>query len=813
MRILELEIQNLRGIRSLRLSPQGSNFVVWGPNGAGKSAVIDAIDFLLTGSMTRLSGPGTRAITLRRHGAHIDADPSEAFVRAVVRMPNESQPITLLRMLDSPGNVQVEGKAERIGQVLSLAEKGQHVLTRREILRFITAEAGTRAQQIQVLLNLGDIENVRKRLVTIKNETRNAASGVDRSFALAQGRIASHIGSPSYRPDALHSYVNEQRALLGGEPISEVSSDSLKSDLTFAAEEESGSGLTIEPLRRACVSVRNILLNREELEAARDSLENATAQLVSDQRLLEDLATEDLTRRGLEMLGDGVECPLCGTEWPVGELAQVLEERLQRAQRAASLGTQVDKALEVLRSTAGTVAAALGTVLEASHITLEDPVREALAAWAHSASEAIGTYVRPSATQFESWEPASVEAVLGGTSGERLAEVEALVAEQEDPTRRRREAWDSLTRLEEALGSLEAAEATRAAEQRVASRATLLHDRFCAARDQVLQATYDRIRERFEGLYRDLHEHEESFRADLRPEGAGLNLEVDFLGRGLHPPHALHSEGHQDSMGICLFLALTERLTAGVIDLVMLDDVMMSVDADHRRALAGLLATAFPHRQLVITTHDRSWEGQLRTEGVVRSRFSFHFADWDVEAGPRVTEEENLWSQIDEDLAADNIPGAAHKLRRGAEDFLSHASDRLGAPVRYQLSGRVELGDLVQGALPHFRNLIKKGKAAAQSWGNTETMEMLAELDSIVGQVLARTQAEQWAINENVHYNNWANFSASDLWPVVDAFRDLFELLLCSQCASQLAVTYVGANPSTVNCTCGNVNWTLVPKS
>ena len=59
-----------------------------------------------------------------------------------------------------------------------------------------------------------------------------------------------------------------------------------------------------------------------------------------------------------------------------------------------------------------------------------------------------------------------------------------------------------------------------------------------------------------------------------------LNLEVGFYGRGTFPPHAFHSEGHQDSMGLCLYLALAERLTEGLIDLIILDDVVMSVDVE-----------------------------------------------------------------------------------------------------------------------------------------------------------------------------------------------------------------------------------------
>ena len=72
MRLLELDVHNIRGICDLTLKPGGKNFVAWGPNGSGKSALVDAIDFLLTGRIARLIGKGTGGITLSEHGPHID---------------------------------------------------------------------------------------------------------------------------------------------------------------------------------------------------------------------------------------------------------------------------------------------------------------------------------------------------------------------------------------------------------------------------------------------------------------------------------------------------------------------------------------------------------------------------------------------------------------------------------------------------------------------------------------------------------------------------------------------------------------------
>ena len=65
MRLLGLTVQNVRGLPDLHLQFDGRNVVIWGPNGAGKSCVVDAIDFLITGRISRLTGEGTAGIECR----------------------------------------------------------------------------------------------------------------------------------------------------------------------------------------------------------------------------------------------------------------------------------------------------------------------------------------------------------------------------------------------------------------------------------------------------------------------------------------------------------------------------------------------------------------------------------------------------------------------------------------------------------------------------------------------------------------------------------------------------------------------------
>jgi DNA repair exonuclease SbcCD ATPase subunit len=59
IRLESITIKEFRGIRDMTLDFKGKNFAICGPNGTGKSGIVDALEFALTGTVSRLSGEGS----------------------------------------------------------------------------------------------------------------------------------------------------------------------------------------------------------------------------------------------------------------------------------------------------------------------------------------------------------------------------------------------------------------------------------------------------------------------------------------------------------------------------------------------------------------------------------------------------------------------------------------------------------------------------------------------------------------------------------------------------------------------------------
>lgn len=818
MKIVELQIENIRGIRSLHVKPGSRNFVIWGPNGSGKSAVADAIDFLLTGRVSRLSGKGTGGITLKKHGPHIDCSPKDAFVFAKLEISGSQNLIELRRCMAQPEVLECDEAFKPVLEpILNIVRRGQHILSRREILRYIAAESSTRAQDIQDLLDISDIENIRKVLVKVRNIADKEVEITKRNVDSAQGAISATTQMPSFDVERVLEIINRSREIFGGDRITELDSSKLKMGISLPTSQAGEQAVNVTLLERDIQNLSNLSIeDRKRILAQQDSkLRELLSAIQSDSELLQSLSRMQLIELGISLIDDTGSCPLCETDWPSGKLFEHLNKRLSQAQLASSYQNDINELTNYFKKQINITLPSLDKLIAALETAKFENLLPPIVSWQSSLqvfniaiSDPLSKYPDEKIAQDQVpflFAPNNVVPLL--------EDILARMREKYPEASPERTAWDLLTRLEENIKSLEKAQNSYTKALLVQGKAVAMAEVFLSARDEILEGLYDEISGRFSELYKALHgPDEESFGAEIQPDRAGLTFEVEFYGRGKYPPHALHSEGHQDSMGLCLFLALSEKLSQGIMNLTILDDVVMSVDASHRRNVCKLLSKYFPDKQFIITTHDKTWANQLKGEKVVQSAGIVEFYDWTIDAGPRVNYQTDMWEKINDYLTRNDVPSAAALLRRGMEEFFALVCDALEADVKYRLDGRNDLGDFLPSGMGRYRSLLKMAKASAQSWSNKEQFERLNEIDSTISQIYNRTYAEQWAVNANVHFNNWANFSKEDFTPVVEAFVDLQGVFICHDCGSMLGISKKGMIPVNARCNCGAYNWNLVSK-
>jgi hypothetical protein len=96
-----------------------------------------------------------------------------------------------------------------------------------------------------------------------------------------------------------------------------------------------------------------------------------------------------------------------------------------------------------------------------------------------------------------------------------------------------------------------------------------------------------------------------------RDEDKSIDVELKFYGVNQPSPRFTLSEGHRNSLGLCIFLALA-RLEKNKHLPIFLDDIVSSLDRGHRGNVTELLKNEFDDRQILLFTHDREWFTELR---------------------------------------------------------------------------------------------------------------------------------------------------------------------------------------------------------
>jgi len=815
MKILELEVENVRGIRNkLTLKPNGENVVIHGPNGTGKSAVVDAIDFFFTGDILRLKGRGSKGMSLKDHGAHVDANPKDAVVKAKVRIDGISQPIILERKMSRPKDlICPEIEDEIFHKTLDVASKGQHVLSRDEILKYIATEAGKRAEEVQAILDLTVVEDIRKAFVTIEKEAYRTFLSDKGNHERSISIIKTTLGLEEFSDAGVLKKINECRRSLKGTALENLESKKLQDGISPPTRDEKKQ---VDPsyLKRTLFAIDKLIEEKGQVVfTAETEFRKAVKKLKEDEKFRKDLANKRLLEIGISLIDETGACPLCFTPWKEGKLEPFLQERLSKATEAEETEKEIRSRSSLVDTEVSKLQGQLRVVTDLSKKLQQEDIAKDLEEWSQNL-EAWSAELKKAVEDYSTADPEeSIKEFLKiskwKSHGEKLNKIagslEKLTPEQG--------AWDTLTALKPMLERYFDEKKKYEDSVIFSDRASITAKTYTETKDRVLESLYKSVNEDFTTYYKHLHgQDEDGFCAELKSDGAQLDFKVDFYGRGMHHPRALHSEGHQDSMGLCLYLALNKKISEGKVKIVILDDVVMSIDSGHRRSVCRLLNEHFPDNQFFITTHNRTWARQLRTDGVVKSKNMVEFKSWSVDTGPKFTQDFEVWEEIHEKLKNNEIGSASHQLREHGEFFYEGVCSSLQAEVRYKGDDRRDLGDFLRGAQKAYRENIKLAKKSAKSWNKQEDLDKLTDIESQFTEIVKRTQSEHWAINVNVHYSKWADFHKEDFLPIVEAFQDLENIFKCPRCQGIPALNLKGVMPSNLKCPCGNVFWNLEGK-
>ena len=815
IKIDSIHIEEVRGIRKLKLEVKQDNMVVSGPNGSGKSGVIDAVEFGLTGNMKRLSGSGTKGISVAEHGPHVDKGKfsESSFVELKVHLTGIDKAATIKRYIKSPKAPVITPNDTDIKNVFDeISAHPEITLSRRDIVRFILVSPTDRSKEIQSLLKLDELGDNRKALYSANNALKRSHEQSKQGQLEAKRKLLLHLQIDDLSTDRMLEVVNEKRSLLKLPLIAKLDTQS-KVDNGLTTDENTSRFNKVSAID-TIKSVKDLIVKLNEVgEDDLILIINAIEKLQQDTTLLVMIQQRELVEKGLELVSSP-ECPLCDYSWPdVEQLRAHLQSKTEKSKEAGELTESILNAASRLSAHAETYRTVLLDVYKvAKEIDAQDALNE-VKRWGGEIAKvknslgAINSILPLKESLKNNWLkiPDDFQKQINNLekSVSKMPDQTAIIAAQTFLT-------TAQVRLADYRSSTKKLKKSEGSE----NRSKIAYDTYCEVMESALNTLYDEVQKDFSDFYRKLNgEDERTFSAKFTPTEGALALNVNFYDKGLFPPGAFHSEGHQDGMGVCLYLALMKRLFGDMFSFSLLDDVVMSVDVDHRRQFCLLLKDTFPNTQLILTTHDRLWAKQMNSAKLVTQNNSCVFHGWHVDTGPLVESSKEVWEEIDEYLAKGKIETAAGTLRRHLEYFASGQCDYLGASPQYQADGNYDLGGLLPAAVSRMLELLKKATVAAHSWGEAQVQihERAKNMRTNLLESHVASGIEQWAVNKAVHYNQWANFGKTDFLPVVQSFKTLVENFECKECHSHLHAS-PKHNTESLRCICGNINFNLNKK-
>ena len=809
-----VRITELRGIRELVLTLGRRNFVISGPNGSGKSGVVDAIQFGLTGEISRLAGKGTGGLSVQRHGPHVDRrdDPAVAEVSLTLYFPGLNKTAVLKRSVETAKTFALTPDDPAARAVLEeVARHPESTLSRREIIKYILVEAGERSREIQALLKLEEIGSVRGVLKTARNKVSIHYGTAQRDTTNAEDALRRHLDVKALAGGDILSAVNARRRVVGLPPLDELVADTMLNAGAVgggaqAAFNKATAIRDLEALRT--VQEEFAGLGAAEVAAILADIET----LESDPALLGALRRRSFVERGLALVNDA-RCPLCDVEWEDEDhLKTHLRAKLTKSEQAEGLQKRLVQNAAVIARHARRVAALLAPVSTLASSDGPPGFAEDLTAWAEDLTAfakcltTVEEVLDQKTRLGQGWLTVPVSLAADAVA------LEAAIQGRPDQGASAA-AHSYLTLAQDRLDTLRRAKRAENRAKDAVEIGGLAYATYCAVAEEHLTALYAAVENDFSDYYREINREDEGgFKARFEPAEGKLDLEVAFYDRGMFPPGAYHSEGHQDGMGVCLYLALMKRLLGGDFRFAVLDDVVMSVDRDHRKQFCRLLKARFPDTQFIITTHDKVWSKQMRTEGLVDSKSGVAFHNWSVETGPVLEQITEVWDEIERDLAKNEVEAAAWRLRRHLEYTAGEVADQLGAKLPYRGDFLYDLGDLLPAVISRGGELLGRAAKSANSWKVEDAKARVAALKTARSDVLKKYGGEDWVINRAVHFNEWASFTSAELRAVVEVYRELLLQLRCPKCESWLHVTPRKGKPEVLRCRCMAFTLNLVLK-
>jgi ABC-type hemin transport system ATPase subunit len=778
MRIKALRLEWFRGAAaSVTLIADGKSIGVYGPNGAGKSSFVDSVEYGINGGkvahlVSEYSGRNQQNAIPNTH------TPANSNTEFCITFQDNAD--VLVKIAGNGTHTHTSAQ----GVNLQEWDYRRTILRQDEVAEFIRSRKGDKYSALLPLFGLHELEVAAENL-------RQLARHVEQQSRLAQ------------KQGALDQVATKRRQVFGRDTF-----EAIQTKVVGIYDKYCPEDAAVNPLQR-CVEVETALAQRlrkltEEnrrhltlrtlagvnISLATQTVRNANARLADSVEPLisEKLAVLQSADAFAAKLDNAaaIDCPACGQSIPAEKFKAHVKTEKERLSEIIAVYEERQRAV--------------GTLIDRVKTLKATFTRPELADWRVDATK--GT-LKTAAEWIEQCDPEVYRRALSEAS---LIDVETYCAAIIEAGK------TSSGDVPPEIDDLTKDKATIDAAKSVFESQTLVDDikriedllAFIAATEKGVRAE---IRERSEAviteisgdiaeMWKALHPDQpiDNVRLYLPEEDKAIDIALRFYGKEQDSPSLTLSEGYRNSLGLCIFLALAKR-EAGNDRPLILDDVVVSLDRNHRGMIVDLLETQFADRQVIIFTHDRDWFAELRHQlDAGRWRFKSMLPYETPEIGIRWSDRTTSFDDARAHLQV-RPDSAGNDARKIMDVELALIAEKLQIRLPYL---RGERNDHRMWS-DFLERLIGDGKKCFQKKSGNDwpiCMDRLDTLDS------ARRLLVSWG-NRGSHTTDLMSAEATKLIDTCEKALDVFQ---CSSCEKPVWLADAEGK-EWVQCQCGELRW------
>lgn len=262
-----------------------------------------------------------------------------------------------------------------------------------------------------------------------------------------------------------------------------------------------------------------------------------------------------------------------------------------------------------------------------------------------------------------------------------------------------------------------------------------------------------------------------------------FNIDVELSNEKIVSPTDVFSEANYDLMILLLYLSIIRvGVDLGQSPVLILDDVLQSVDSTIRTNFIDYILKNLSTWQLIVTCHDRLWLEQLRYMFNLRGHAfkEYHIYNWSFNMGPLIKEVKGrvVDHTLKEAIATNNVRIIAAVAGPFLEMICNELSVSLKCSIKRVALDKYTLGDL----WPAVRKALSKTSLSQTA----EEVDRLLFIRNLLG----------------CHYNQWADaLSDEEVLRFANSIQSLYEESYCAKCLSWIQIDPYGKK--TISCNCG----------